>query len=1270
VNGSATLTVAQKLVTIVAGPDPTTIGQGGQAQLSARGKDANGFFIPGGSFTWASDAPTNVSVGAATGIVKGLATPPSSAHITATSGAINSNQVLVLVDNSVPPKISWAKDTLAIGRGSLNNSLPLYLSKPSATPVTVTVAVKDTFAYFSPTTVNFAAGVTTANANLNGRNAGVTEVYATDLSAQYNGDTSVLLVQANARFTVAGYSINATDYQPTQVLLTDPAPAGGVYLAMSYGTAGIAQVSPDPAFIPVGQLAANVNINGLAAGTTTVTPTAPGISGTATSVNVGAPVLLFSTGAQRVIGAGQFEPNDYVYAPRNFFHPLPLDYASTDTTIATSPTPGQINAGISYSYFTLFAPRVGTITQTVSSPNWTPAVRTVRVSTPHVALCCATSMNTTSGPRFLTSYSEDSLGTQHPRINPLFVTYTSTDTTIVQVIDTTVTIVSGNYFNNGGRFKPGGNGGVAYIRATAGGHTPDSVQVTVIAPNLAFSFTTGVIGTDQFDNNYQYISIPNAVGSAVTVSLTSNDTSIAYVTPLLTIPAGTSYAYFVTRGHRLGTATIIATAAGYSPDTAKIVVSTPRLQLCCGINAPLYSPPRGMTAYTLDSLGTARNVISQLTVSYTSSNGNATPDSASVNIVAGTYYNQNAKVNINSVGTSYVKVTAPGYRPDSMLATVTAPRLGNYMNVGSIGLRQHVSPTGNGAYVQTPNPRSVAVPVTVTNLHPAIAAAPASISVPVNSNIGYFDYSGTALGRDTLVFSSPTYVPDSGVVLVTRPALLTNGLSNTYTTTSPPATIYVSAYDTIGYAHYNMDTVAVFVTSTDTTVMKVDSAIVHINKDKITSNFAKVSFVGPGTARIIFVDSAGLYRRDSTILVTVTGPSLHISAGTTLGSPVTLGMRQHLGVNGIYVYLDNAVVGQPLTVNLLSTDTKVATVPATVTIPVGQNIGYFDITALDTTGTIQIKLTATGYSPVVSYVQVGQPQFLVSTNLNATTTSPPTNITIYSEDQAGNVRYTTEDVQVTFGMSNASVAKPDSATVTIKKDTYFHNTSKMRYLSPGTTTLTASDARNKFYKYDPFTTGTITVSLPQVTVGIGSSTNLGLDEVIDTYVQIPNALGSDLVVTLSHSNGGTTTPGTVTILAGQYTAAFRITGATKATDVITTSAAGHAGKSYTLPVDNGTITLSGWPASVKAGDSVAVVLYTEDQAGSIKPVGISITFTLAPNANIEFRQGNAVITSIIVPANGQNSTTFYVKGLAAGTGSANVSGGRFTTYTNTLTVTP
>ena len=228
--------------------------------------------------------------------------------------------------------MSWGRDTLAIGRGSLNNSLPLYLSKPSATSVDITVSVKDTFAYFSPTKVTFAAGVTTANANLNGRNAGVTEAYAVDSSSQYGPDTAVLLVQANAKFTAGSYSLNATDFQATQVLLTDPAPAGGIYLAMQYGTAGVASISPDPAFIPAGQLAANINVNALAAGTTTITPTAPGVSGTASSVNVGAPTLAFATGSPFVIGAGQFDDRYYVYVPRTLFHPLTIGLVSTDST--------------------------------------------------------------------------------------------------------------------------------------------------------------------------------------------------------------------------------------------------------------------------------------------------------------------------------------------------------------------------------------------------------------------------------------------------------------------------------------------------------------------------------------------------------------------------------------------------------------------------------------------------------------------------------------------------------------------------------------------------------------------------------------------------------------------------------------------------------------------------------------------------------------------------------------------------------------------------
>ncbi len=1039
---------------------------------------------------------------------------------------------------------------------------------------------------------------------------------------------------------------------------------------MQYGTAGVASISPDPAFIPAGQLAANINLNALAAGTTTITPTAPGVSGTASNVNVGAPTIAISSGSPFVMGAGQFDNRYYVYVPRTLFHSLTIGLVSTDSTVSTPPPTAVIPANSNYMYFTETAPRVGRVTETASAPGWTSAVRTVIVSTPRLFACCANTINTTSANQTASVTIGDSVGGGHYRINPLFVSVTSSDTTILRIIDT-LPVIGAGATNTTAKYKPGGFGGVAYVRFNAGGHTGDSIKVTVIAPSLAIQFYQGrVIGADQQTVNFGYVQIPNAVGSAVSVNIASADTSIAFVTPLITIPAGQTYSYFDVRGHTLGHVQFLTSAAGYAPDSDSIVVSSPRLTYCCGFNLPNFAADAGFTQYTTDSLGTAHNVISPVKVSYSSTAPLvAAADSASTTVPSGQYYTNTAKLHILGVGTGSIIATAPGYRPDTMPFTIYTPTLGMYLYTGTVGLHQRL---GLSAYGYTPNARPDSVIVHIANTNPSALGVVDSIKILKLSNLAYFDYSGLALGKATLTLSATGYNPVSGNVIVTSPILRQGGIGTSYNTTSPPVTTYVYPEDTIGYSHYTLDTVAVKVTSSDTTVLKVDSAKIHIFKGTAQSTYNTVRFVGPGTAYVVYKDSAGLYHADSTAPITVIGPSLRISAGTTLGNPVTLGMRQHVGTNGMYVYVDNAVTGSPLTVNLLSTDVTVATVPATVTIPVGSTVGYFDLTALDTTGTIQIKLSATGYAPVVSYVQVGQPQFAISSPTSGVyTTSPPTNITVYAEDQAGNLRYTTENVVVTLTSSNTTVAAPDSATITIVKDNYYHNSSKMIYKSAGTTVLTASDARVKYYKYQPASTGTITVATPTVTTGLSATNNLGLDQTIDTYVQIPNPpLSPPLTVTLSNSTGAATTPGSVSIPAGNTTANYRMTGASPGTDVFSTSATGYNGASATIVVDSGTIQISGWPGSVKAGDSVGVQLLSLDPAGTARNLGIAVTFTLAPNGNIVFDVGGATTTTITIPVNVYYSGTFYVKGVASGTGQVTVKGGRFKTYVNTLTVNP
>ena len=328
VTGSAGLKVAQVLASIQLTPDTLAVAVSGAGALTARGLDANGRFISGGTFKYASGQPAVATVDSATGVVTGVAN--GTAFVTATSGTIVSDTAVVQVGGTVPARISFGRDTLSVGRGS-SVSVPVYLSRPSTLPVTVTLGVGDTVAYWSSATLTIPAGATSANATLNGHNAGTTTVTAVDAGTTgFAGDTAVLAVQATMRLTSGSYAINATDQVSTQVLLSDPSPAGGTYVTFSFGTAGVAAVSPSPAFIPAGQLAADIQISGVAAGTTTITPVATGVNGTSSNFTAYAPTLRFSSTAER-LGVGQNEPYVYVYLPTYNNLPVPVTLTSTDS---------------------------------------------------------------------------------------------------------------------------------------------------------------------------------------------------------------------------------------------------------------------------------------------------------------------------------------------------------------------------------------------------------------------------------------------------------------------------------------------------------------------------------------------------------------------------------------------------------------------------------------------------------------------------------------------------------------------------------------------------------------------------------------------------------------------------------------------------------------------------------------------------------------------------------------------------------------------------
>jgi len=1263
VTGSATLYVAQVLRSIELTPATAAVSIGGSTALVARGKDSQLRYITGGAFTYTSSDPAFATVNSSTGVVTGVAN--GGVNITAKSDTIVSNNAAITVSNTgVPAVISFGRDTIGVGRGT-SISVPILLSKPSGADLVVTLSAADTNAYWSTPTVTILANATSVNATLYGRNAGTTRVTAiADATAGYSGDTAVVAVQANMRLTTTSYSINETDQVATQVLLSDPSPAGGTYVTFGFGTAGKAQVSPDPAFIPPGQLAADIVIRGIAAGTTTLTPLATGVSGTGATVTVAAAVLNIPS-STLLLGAGQYETYLYVVVPNYLSAPLSVALTSSDTSVASTLPNITIPAQNNYAYFEVDGRAPGLARIIATATGWTPDTLLVTTSSPALRACCSYTVNSTSPAQNLSIYSADSTFSAHPRLSSLAVRLTSSDPSVMKVIDTLATINAGTYYATTARVIPAGIGGTAWIRVTADGHRPDSVMFTVVGPALSFSQTSRKIGVGQVDANTTYITIPNPIATPLVVTLVNSDSTIGATDPTVTIPAGSNYAYFAVRGRGVGSNTIIGTATGYIADTLYNQVTTPILRLPNNGTLNAYSTYT-TNVYTEDTDGNAHNRLTDLTVSIRSSDPSVVTVDTSVVVPAGYYYAPSGIV-VTAVGpgTAKIYVTAPGHSPDSATFTVNPARVAlNFVNT-ELGARQH-QPNNSSFYVYIPNARSTSVPVTLTHTSPTVASlSPASPTIPANVTYTYFDIAGLTPGLDTVIATASGYLPDTAYVRVSTPRFVIASFPSSGTTTNPAASVIVYVADSSGTVHYASDTVVVHAVSSDNNIIKPTADYFRVLKDAYYAN-PGFQFVGPGTATITYSDSANSgYRSVTSSTVTVTGPSLTIGGS----NPGMLGTGQHTSVGSYYISLPN-IVGAPLTVSLVSTDPRVATVDSSVVVPAGQSYVYFTITAQDTIGTVQIQATATGYTASSTNMQVTKPTFIFNTPLSVYQTTPPNNIIVYAADASGNVHLVNSDLAVTLLSSAPSVASIDSSKVAILAGTYYSSVARWTPGSVGTAQLTASDERAIRYPYSVSTVN-VTVATPPAYLSIGT-TSLGIGQYFQAYTSIPYAPTTALTVPLTHAaNATTSTPSSVTIPTNNNYIYFRVLGTAIGSDTITASPPNHTPATGTVNVGLGRIDgLGGWTTTLKQGDSTLVTLYTRSpDNSSINYVAAATTFSLAADSPIQFAVAGSTVTSVTVPVD-TYYVQFYVKAVSTGTASVTITNTNYLTFTSSILVSP
>ena len=1312
VQGTATVRVNQVTFSIrntPALPDSLQVGVSGRRAIVAAALDRNNHPIPNRTFGFRSGNPSVATVDVA-GIVTGVALGTTFV-IDSVDGFKDSVKVAVVT--TPPALLQWGFDSLAVGNGG-SVSVPLTLSRTDSGLTTVLLSVIPAADTMIARPANSCPGGTLTKRQIPantaatsvlvcGLGAGRVTIVAADSAGNYLPDTMVVTVVSTIEFREIGtfsqqpyFYVNQNETHRAQVFLSDPAPAGGLGVTFVYGQAGTSAVTPAPAIIPAGQLAADVVIQGLSAGTDSVIPTSGGFVGKFSRVFV-APNNL---GLQRAypysgaLGLGQtFQP--YAYITYGMDHALVFT-ASLSNGIGTVQSPDTFANGATNKFFTVAANATGKTVLTISAPGWVGSSDTLTFTTPHLVGGGPGSM--IAGDPSLASWNAstaDSIRYAHPVLDTVTVTAVSRNPAAVAVDQPAAKVLPGNSGvtrNNALRALPTAGGDSAWIVVTAPGYVSDSFLVRVTKPTLTLQVTypySGRVGLGTLYQNAGYVQIPYVRPDTFFVVLAHSRAGVVRGPANVRILPGQTSGYYNLVGDTLGIDTLsvdsVATP-GYVVAGSPIVYRVGPLHVK-PLNYPAVTnytiaAPYAVTAYAYDSAdGQTRPLVAPLRVTLASSNpATFTLDSAAVTIDSGEYYSWKHPDTLRFVGVDTVGArilsSAPGSTSDSsnlikVFPTPLAIQLG-YPYVQARGLRAK----NNFAYVVGGNVPDT-VKVALRRFDPTLDTLTADTVriVKGQSQSQYFEIWALDSSRtDSIVATAPGYVRAKVNITPEPVSLLQGGLPSTRLTTDPAyrATVYTGTR-----SRWNLNPFApvnVTVVSTDPTVMQIDSAS-SINATGDTAvvvvdsargyAYVQVRFVGSGSARLRYMSPGFL--GDSTPLVTVTGPSLNLS----LGANQTLGVGQLLLPSaGHFVSVNNPVTGSPVVVQLLKTDSTLppasqafTITPNSVTIPVGATTsGTFEVQG-NSIGTAQlVARTAAGYGQASTNIQIGQPKLATSQpTLNVWVGQAGAQVTVYAEDQTGVTRYVASPLTIGDTSISSAVAVPDSQVLHIAARGDHANVG-IRGLVKGTSRIIFSAAG--------YTPDTLVVQVDTAQLSLNSAPNgLGAGQVAPNqmYVILPYSQAADsITVSLASSDPAVlTVPAQVIIPKGTNYAYFPVTGVAAGTANVTATAV-NAKPATALPVR---ISRPKFQVSVtsatNAGQKTNVTVYAQDSLGTYRNPAAPLTVTLVSSV-----PGHTLFDSatIHIPTNTYYAQTGVVFD-TAGTYTLTASNAAYTSGNGTTTTT-
>lgn len=637
--------------------------------------------------------------------------------------------------------------------------------------------------------------------------------------------------------------------------------------------------------------------------------------------------------------------------------------------------------------------------------------------------------------------------------------------------------------------------GVDTVRAGAGGVTGSAVLTSMPLPILRFNLDTIYAGVGVFLSDFPR-PFPGLMrdaadsGKAFTAQLHIADSLIARIPDTVSVPNGyyPSIEWDSLVGKRPGRTQLTAMAAGYAPGNATLVVTTPHLtaglyrtDTTVGVNQKIHA-----WVGLRDSLGDQMRAARAFVIRVRSSDTlvlRADVDSVAVSTRD---YGALASATPVDTGTGWLVFSASGFLPDSERLTVTPARLRfvapdvTPVRRATIGAGEYDAPdyVSSGDAVLTDS-----IVVTLSHRHPERLQIPATVKIP---GAGYpstsLIWTGLTPGPDTLIASAPGYLPDTMVVEVTPGTFVVQGLPATGLVTNV-ARLELFVADTFGAIHYPLTDagVTVHVTSSDTTLLLPGAATATIPRST-GGGGAVVYFLGVGTATIRVADSAGAFV--PSLRSTSVGPMpLAVTArgGRYEGTRTTeLGMRQSLQFYDALPLVRFTAYGysypfRPFPVHLRSTRPHVALAAVSDVIPDGgSGQALFDIVGGDSTGSAWIVAEGAGMIPDSLEVVVGQPYFAFTTDARGLETGSGS-LEIQLRDQAGNIRAAAEPVPIALRSTDPAIVVPDSDQVTLPAGAY-KTTITVRFLSPGTAAIIATDARTVPQRYEAAASAPITVS--------------------------------------------------------------------------------------------------------------------------------------------------------------------------------------------------